>query len=137
MKASASRSLQAVRVQSVLVAAAAIPWAWSIAVYPITLGTVYTGPITLWMAVSVAVWVLFTLACVGTAFWVHVRRPHERAAAWNAALAGHCVFMLLIAACGAVVEHGLQGRWSLHGSDLLLFGLPAGLLAIALRKLAA
>ncbi|SFN03679.1 hypothetical protein [Variovorax sp. OV329] len=137
MEGCTSKLLQSVRTLSGLIALTAVPWGWSIASNPITKAAVYTGPITLWMAVSIALWAVLSLACFACVLGVHFRHPNERSQAWSAALAGQCAFMLLIAGCGTVIEHSLEGSLSLHWSDLFVVLLPACLLAISLPKLKA
>lgn len=135
MKACASCRLKTVRALSGLIAASALAWAGAIAAYPISKNTVYTGPITLWMAISVALWAVLSLACLVCVLWIHFRYPLERRQAWCTVLAAQCTFLLLIAGCGTFIDHGLNGSIALHWSDLFIVLLPACLLAIALPRL--
>ncbi|MBO9516035.1 MAG: hypothetical protein J7549_18115 [Variovorax sp.] len=136
MKAYVSFALRAVRALSVLTTLAVLPMAGSLMAYPINKDSVYVGPITVWMAVSMALWFALGVACVMVATWVHFRHPPERRQAWYATLAGQCAFWLLLAGCGAVIHHSLEGRWSGDWSDLIFVAI-GGVLWFSLRQLRA
>jgi hypothetical protein len=116
-----------------MVAASALPYLWSVIAYPVDKGTVYTGPITFWIGVSLAFWMLCSTVCLGHVLWVHFRRRAVRRQSWYALTAGECAFVMLVAAAGAIVNHGLDGGLFFTWGDLV-FAAVAVVLVVSLRR---
>jgi ABC-type transport system involved in multi-copper enzyme maturation permease subunit len=103
--------------------------------YPINKGTVYVGPITLWMAVSMTLWFLFSVMSVLTSIWVYFRHPGERRQAWYSFVAGQCVFMLSLAGCGTAINRVIEGQWPSTLYELVYVIVFVAGLVISLRGL--
>ena len=133
MKASDSAPLTWVRVMSALVAASALPQLWTVAAFPINKGTVYVGPITLWLGISVVLWVLCSVAALATVPWVHFRRYRLRRQSWYALAAGECAFVTLTAISGSTINRFIGG-WAYGWSDLIFVAVFVGLVVSLTRQ---
>ena len=127
--------MRTVEVLCALVVASALPLVWAVLAHPISKATVYTGPITLWTGVAVALWALFSLACVSGALWIHFRHPNERRRTWWSVIAGESAFALLLGACGTTVNFGLDAAWRPSWDTPAYFLITAAALLVSIRKI--
>ncbi|MDB5894333.1 MAG: hypothetical protein JWQ88_1864 [Rhodoferax sp.] len=129
------RGLVMTRALSILVAASVCPLLWSVAVYPIDKQSVYVGPITLYMGISLVLWMTSSIAAICTSLWVHFRRPLARRLAWYAVAAGECAFATLFFTAGTFVSHTLKGHFVYDWGLLLYAAAVIGLIMFAPRAL--
>lgn len=115
------------QVAGVFVGAAAFPVVWSVVHYPINKGTVYTGPIALFTAVSVGLWIITSLIAFGAVSWLHVKRPAAKKRGWSALLAGEAFYVLAFGWASLVVQTKLNGALKIDAlSTVILVGAAIG-----------
>lgn len=127
-------TLWPVGIAALLIAASSAPAIAAVVVYPINKGTVYVGPITFFLGVSLALCLFWSAVGAGLGLWIHFKKPSVRRQAWSLLCAGECAFCAAMIASGAAISFGLEGRlvsdWVSTGL-LLVFLLG---LVVSLRR---
>lgn len=120
-------SARLAQIAGVCVGATAFPVVWSVVHYPITKGTVFTGPIALFTAVSVGLWVIASLAALGIVLWLHIKRPASKKCGWSALLAGEAFYVLAFGGASIAVQTELGGALKIDAlSIVILVGTAIG-----------
>lgn len=116
-----------------MIAASSLPFLWSVIAYPIDKGTVFVGPITAYMGMSVGLWLLLSTLGLGTALWTHFRSPAMRRPSWFALSAAECAYILSFGIAGSVISYTLNDFFILDWGVWLLGACAIGLV-VSLRQ---
>ncbi|WP_157609063.1 hypothetical protein [Variovorax sp. Root411] len=120
MPVSVDNPLRLAQIAGVCVSATAFPIVWSVVHYPINKGTVYTGPIALFTAVSVGLWIIASLMAFGAVLWLHIKRPTTKRRGWSALLAGEAFYVLAFGCASLAVQTKLNGALKIDALSIII-----------------